>query len=80
MNAEQSAESWSDGAVTPDDATTFASPRPRGFCVVSTGNVVIQDQAGNELTFAGVAAGPTIYRYRVHRVMAATTAGVALVY
>lgn len=70
---------WSDGAVTPSDSEVI-HPLPSGFVVLTTGNVVIQDAGGNELTFTAVEASPDIYPYRVYKLMAATTAVVALVY
>jgi len=80
MNAQDPAGNWSDGAVTPSDETTYVAPRPRAFCVLTTGDVSIESQDGSVLTWTGVPAGPSPYPYRAHKVLPATTAGVALLY
>lgn len=78
-DADDPIDGWSNGAVTPDDDEAI-HPLPRAFCVLTAGDVSIEDAAGNVLTWTSVPASPQPYPYRVARLLEATTAEVALLY
>lgn len=69
---------WPSGeltSVTPSDSTTY-SPALRQLYVGSTGNVSVQDEAGNTVTFMNVQAGFYLTPFFVKKVLATgTTAG-----
>lgn len=69
---------WPSGeltSVSPSDSTVY-SPALRQLYVGSTGNVSVQDEAGNTVTFMNVQAGFYLTPFFVKKVLATgTTAG-----
>ena len=69
---------WPSGqltGVTPSDSTVY-SPALRQLYVGSSGNVSVQDEAGNTVTFMNVQAGFYLTPFFVKKVLATgTTAG-----
>lgn len=72
---------WPSGqlvAVTASD-TTIYSPALRQLYVGSTGNVAVEDEAGNSVVFLNVPAGFYLTPFFVKKVLATGTTASALV-
>ena len=65
-------------AVTPTDAAAFLAYPCRALYVGSTGDIAVDDEAGNAVTFAGVPAG-TVLPVRTKRVRSTGTTASAIV-
>lgn len=77
-DADDPSDRWSNGAITPSDATTY-SPPARAVLVIGAGDLVVQDAQGNQFTLAVTVTEHPI-PIRPAKVMAATTASVVLLY
>lgn len=72
---------WPSGqltSVTPSDSTIY-SPALRQLYVGSAGNVSVQDEAGNTVTFMNAPAGFYLTPFFVKKVLATGTTASALV-
>lgn len=72
---------WPSGqltSVTPSDGTIY-SPALRQLYVGSAGNVSVQDEAGNTVTFMNAPAGFYLTPFFVKKVLATGTTASALV-
>lgn len=72
---------WPSGqltGVTPSDVTIY-SPAIRQLYIGSAGNVSVQDEAGNTVTFMNVPAGFYLTPFFVKKVLATGTTAGALV-
>jgi hypothetical protein len=70
---------WTNGPITPSDTTTYDVNKMIGILVVSTGNLVLVDSQGNQITLSSVAAN-SILPLKPKKIKAATTAGVVILY
>jgi hypothetical protein len=66
-------------AVVPSDATVFL-PSVRQIYVGGAGNIVVETDAGQTVTFSGVSAGAHIGPFFVRKIKAATTATLLIAY
>jgi len=64
-------------AITPDDSTDLAN-ETRGIYVGGTGDIVVHDKAGNNVTFSSAQAG-TVLPIRTKRVLSTSTTATNLV-
>lgn len=79
MQGTLTGNEWTDGVVTPSDATTYDINKMIGLLITTEGNLVLEDAQGHEITLSSVVAN-TILPLKPKKIKASTTAGTVVLY